>query len=306
MPRKAPPLACPVPTVGCGLSHHDIPPSPPITQLPNIKSAWCEQSSEETLLSSSNDENMSFENENEPESNDVGSLEEGEDEEEEEEENDFNLFSRQESMLIDEELDDDEVRSDIFLDSLLLDNWKFTAPELPTQGTPRTPRNPSEYPFNVNHSEARYHFTLSQAWENHCQQMKEESETIPLENGIVTVKLLVSEARRLSLLHARHRIESRRGVKNSCHCTDCPIPEHISDEEYLATLRQVWIQIHQTAVAEVLSDGQHFNTIRRLSNMYLFLEGNQLMTFEIDNPWLMTRMRHQQTVLQTIGVWFIL
>eukprot|EP01060_Flectonema_neradi_P001707 TRINITY_DN11038_c0_g1_i2.p1 TRINITY_DN11038_c0_g1~~TRINITY_DN11038_c0_g1_i2.p1 ORF type:complete len:315 (+),score=63.34 TRINITY_DN11038_c0_g1_i2:40-984(+) len=311
MPRKGPILACPpVPTIAdCGASHHDIPPSPPVTQLK--KSPWAEESEECTEEGGSSQLDLEAEEAEEVEP-EIDCFEE-------DDEDDFQLLNRQESMLIEDDEDETDLSStgsygylsdriakfETFLNSYLR-NWKYTAPELPKQRAPDTPRNATQFPFNFDESEATYHHALRQNWEDHCLQMKQMTETIPLENGLVSVKLLVSEARRLSLQHAHHKIDARRGKACSCHCTECPIPDDITDEEYLNTLREVWVQIRENVINEVLTDGQHFNTIRRLSTQYLFHEGKQLVTADMETPWLRSRLEYKKQILEELSMSYLL
>ncbi|KAJ9464259.1 hypothetical protein DIPPA_07318 [Diplonema papillatum] len=165
-------------------------------------------------------------------------------------------------------------------------------------------------PWNPAHSFLLVKNDLCDQWEDHCQGMRRSAHLSSLADNVVLVKVLVAEARRLEREHLKHKLDYRRAFcahgPSSVPPCPCCRPEafgaigELPDDILYQNLDQRWKRIGANSVREVRIEGQPYDTVRRLANQFIFLEGKQMSEYLLDNPSLHIRAAQQRYIIQSI------
>eukprot|EP01062_Namystynia_karyoxenos_P016977 TRINITY_DN1624_c2_g1_i2.p1 TRINITY_DN1624_c2_g1~~TRINITY_DN1624_c2_g1_i2.p1 ORF type:complete len:441 (+),score=109.17 TRINITY_DN1624_c2_g1_i2:190-1323(+) len=199
--------------------------------------------------------------------------------------------------------------------------WQYNPPE---SGRAGLPAGAEDLPWDQGRSLDALRRDRAQQWEEHCQERRRQSALSGYTDGLVMVSSLISEARRLEReaverrfskfwegLDADPREPQHCGsprVWGACSCyapastRKLEIPGgHKALQACLEEIDAKWRRVGRNALREVHADGQPYDTVRRLANMFIFLEGKQLEKFFPENPHLQARIAAQKRIIETIS-----
>eukprot|EP00756_Hemistasia_phaeocysticola_P010847 Hpha_TRINITY_DN15055_c6_g1::TRINITY_DN15055_c6_g1_i1::g.126273::m.126273 len=193
--------------------------------------------------------------------------------------------------------------------------FQYCAPEFPTM-SPRKPCQ-DDVPWNQRWSVELLRHERASTWECHCQDRRRKAMLGGHVEGLALVSSLVCEAWRLERKYLENRFgraAARRRFKSPPPEPPCRSPRRMTSgsssvtpahqRELFAKLSIVdnkWRRIGATALNNVQADAQPYETVRRLANMFIFLEGKQLEQYTPDNPHLHARIAAQRRVIEEIS-----
>eukprot|EP01065_Artemidia_motanka_P049889 TRINITY_DN8406_c0_g1_i2.p1 TRINITY_DN8406_c0_g1~~TRINITY_DN8406_c0_g1_i2.p1 ORF type:complete len:355 (+),score=61.33 TRINITY_DN8406_c0_g1_i2:874-1938(+) len=182
--------------------------------------------------------------------------------------------------------------------------WHYTPPEYSVAGARLLP---GDVPWDQQCSLDMWLQDRSRQWETYCQEQRKRSLLTGTADGLVLVSSLVSEAWRLERHHVLRRFRDRPAeVWPPCRSprTAASGAENAREAEMhrqLALVDSKWKRVGANALRDVRADTQPFDTVRRLANMFIFLEGKQLDRYMPDNPHLHARIAAQRQVIDAIS-----